>query len=209
MRRSEMTSRFAIALTGGIGSGKSVVASLFENLGVPIIDSDKISKNIVLPNEPCFEEIINAFGEKILTNEGAIDRHKLREIIFKSDKAKIKLESILHPKIYKNIDSQISRINYPYCLVIIPLLIETKSIERFNRVLLVDTTESLQLERVTKRDKISCDLIKKIIRSQATRDERLNYADDIIVNNDDIPDLDKSIITLHEKYLTLSSKKYE
>ena len=94
-------------------------------------------------------------------------------------------------------------------MVIIPLLIETKSIERFNRVLLVDTTESLQLERVTKRDKISCDLIKKIIRSQATRDERLNYADDIIVNNDDIPDLDKSIITLHEKYLTLSSKKYE
>ncbi len=202
-----MASVFTIALTGGIGSGKSVVASLFEELGVPIIDSDAISKNIILPNKPCFKEIINQFGEKILTNEGTIDRYKLREIIFDDAVARAKLENILHPVIFKNIDSQIALINYPYCLVIVPLLIETKSTQRFDRILVIDTLESLQLKRVVERDSASPILIKKIIKTQVSRKERLHYANDIIVNNDEIINLNKSINDLHKRYLKLSIKK--
>ena len=198
-----------IALTGGIGSGKTSIASIFKNLGVPIIDSDAISKEIILPGKPCFKDIVNEFGEEILTNKGTIDRYKLRDIIFNNDKARIKLENIIHPVVFKNIDTEISLINYPYCLVIIPLLIETKSTERFDRILVIDALESLQFERIVKRDDISPILIKKIIKTQAKRKERLRYANDIIVNNDTIMNLNKSINTLHKKYLGLSNNNYK
>ena len=198
-----------IALTGGIGSGKTSIASIFKSLGVPIIDSDTISKEIILPGKPCFKDIVNEFGEEILTNKGTIDRYKLRDIIFNNDKARIKLENIIHPVVFKNIDTEISLINYPYCLVIIPLLIETKSTERFDRILVIDALESLQFERIVKRDDISPILIKKIIKTQAKRKERLRYANDIIVNNDTIMNLNKSINTLHKKYLGLSNNNYK
>ena len=198
-----------IALTGGIGSGKTSIASIFKSLGVPIIDSDTISKEIILPGKPCFKDIVNEFGEEILTNKGTIDRYKLRDIIFNNDKARIKLENIIHPIIFKNIDIQISLINYPYCLVIVPLLIETKSTERFDRILVIDALESLQFERIVKRDDISPILIKKIIKTQVKRKERLRYANDIIVNNDTIMNLNKSINTLHKKYLGLSNNNHK
>ena len=198
-----------IALTGGIGSGKTSIASIFKSLGVPIIDSDTISKEIILPGKPCFKDIVNEFGEEILTNKGTIDRYKLRDIIFNNDKARIKLENIIHPVVFKNIDTEISLINYPYCLVIIPLLIETKSTERFDRILVIDALESLQFERIVKRDDISPILIKKIIKTQAKRKERLRYANDIIVNNDTIMNLNKSINTLHKKYLGLSNNNHK
>ena len=197
-----------IALTGGIGSGKTSIASIFKSLGVPIIDSDTISKEIILPGKPCFKDIVNEFGEEMLTNKGTIDRYKLRDIIFNNDKARIKLENITHPIIFKNIDIQTSLINYPYCLVIVPLLIETKSVKYFDKVLLVDTLENIQFERVTKRDSISPTLLRKIIKTQATRSERLKYADDIIENNNEIGNLNEYINILHKKYLTLSKEKF-
>ena len=204
-----MPPALTIALTGGIGSGKTSIASIFKNLGVPIIDSDTISKEIILPGKPCFKDIVNEFGEEILTNKGTIDRYKLRDIIFNNDKARIKLENIIHPVVFKNIDTEISLINYPYCLVIIPLLIETKSTEKFDRILVIDALESLQFERIVKRDDISPILIKKIIKTQAKRKERLRYANDIIVNNDTIMNLNKSINTLHKKYLGLSNNNHK
>jgi len=197
-----------IALTGGIGSGKTSIASIFKSLGVPIIDSDTISKEIILPGKPCFKDIVNEFGEEILTNKGTVDRYKLRDIIFNNDKARIKLENITHPIIFKNIDIQISLINYPYCLVIVPLLIETKSVKYFDKVLLVNTLENIQFERVAKRDSISPTLLRKIIKTQATRSERLKYADDIIENNNEIGNLNEYINILHKKYLTLSKEKF-
>ncbi len=197
-----------IALTGGIGSGKTSIASIFKSLGVPIIDSDTISKEIILPGKPCFKDIVNEFGEEILTNKGTIDRYKLRDIIFNNDKARIKLENITHPIIFKNIDIQTSLINYPYCLIIVPLLIETKSVKHFDKVLLVDTLENIQFERVTKRDSISPTLLRKIIKTQVTRSERLKYADDIIENNNEIGNLNEYINILHKKYLTLSKEKF-
>ena len=195
-----------IALTGGIGSGKTSVASIFKGLGVPIIDSDTISKEIILPGKPCFKDIVNEFGEEILTNEGIIDRYKLRDIIFSNDKARIKLENITHPIIFKNIDIQISLINYPYCLVIVPLLIETKSVKYFDKILLVDTHKNIQFERVSKRDSMSPTLLRKIIKIQATRSERLKYADDVIENNNEIEGLNEYINILHKKYLILSKE---
>lgn len=197
-----------IALTGGIGSGKTSIASIFKSLGVPIIDSDTISKEIILPGKPCFKDIVNEFGEEILTNKGTIDRYKLRDIIFNNDKARIKLENITHPIIFKNIDIQTSLINYPYCLVIVPLLIETKSVKYFDKVLLVDTFKNIQFERVSKRDSMSPTLLRKIIKIQATRSERLKYADDIIENNNEIGNLNEYINILHKKYLTLSKEKF-
>ena len=197
-----------IALTGGIGSGKTSIASIFKSLGVPIIDSDTISKEIILPGKPCFKDIVNEFGEEILTNKGTIDRYKLRDIIFNNDKARIKLENITHPIIFKNIDIQTSLINYPYCLVIVPLLIETKSVKYFDKVLLVDTFKNIQFERVSKRDSMSLTLLRKIIKIQATRSERLKYADDIIENNNEIGNLNEYINILHKKYLTLSKEKF-
>ena len=197
-----------IALTGGIGSGKTSIASIFKSLGVPIIDSDTISKEIILPGKPCFKDIVNEFGEEILTNKGTIDRYKLRDIIFNNNKARIKLENITHPIIFKNIDIQTSLINYPYCLVIVPLLIETKSVKYFDKVLLVDTFKNIQFERVSKRDSMSPTLLKKIIKIQATRSERLKYADDIIENNNEIGNLNEYINILHKKYLTLSKEKF-
>ena len=197
-----------IALTGGIGSGKTSIASIFKSLGVPIIDSDTISKEIILPGKPCFKDIVNEFGEEMLTNKGTIDRYKLRDIIFNNDKARIKLENITHPIIFKNIDIQTSLINYPYCLVIVPLLVETKSVKYFDKVLLVDTFKNIQFERVSKRDSMSPTLLRKIIKIQATRSERLKYADDIIENNNEIGNLNEYINILHKKYLTLSKEKF-
>ena len=197
-----------IALTGGIGSGKTSIATIFKSLGVPIIDSDTISKEIILPGKPCFKDIVNEFGEEILTNKGTIDRYKLRDIIFNNDKARIKLENITHPIIFKNIDIQTSLINYPYCLVIVPLLIETKSVKYFDKVLLIDAFKNIQFERVSKRDSMSLTLLRKIIKIQATRSERLKYADDIIENNNEIGNLNEYINILHKKYLTLSKEKF-
>ena len=203
-----MPSVLTIALTGGIGSGKTSIASIFKNLDVPIIDSDTISKEIILPGKQCFKDIVNEFGEEILTNKGTIDRYKLRDIIFNNDKARIKLENITHPIIFKNIDIQTSLINYPYCLVIVPLLIETKSVKYFDKVLLIDTFKNIQFERVSKRDSMSPTLLKKIIKIQATRSERLKYADDIIENNNEIGNLNEYINILHKKYLALSKEKF-
>ena len=202
-----MSPVLTIALTGGIGSGKTSIASIFKSLGVPIIDSDTISKEIILPGKPCFKDIVNEFGEEILTKKGTIDRYKLRDIIFNNDKARIKLENITHPIIFKNIDIQTSLINYPYCLVIIPLLIETKSVKYFDKILLVDTHKNIQFERVSKRDSMSPTLLRKIIKIQATRSERLKYADDIIENNNEIGNLNEYINILHKKYLALSEEK--
>ncbi len=198
-------STLRIALTGGIGSGKSTVSSKFHELGVPIIDSDEISRDIVKPDKPGLKLIIEEFGTKILTDAGTLDRKKLRNIIFNDDNAKNKLEKILHPVIYKEIEKQISKVNYPYCITVIPLLIETQAMNLFDRVIVVETIENIQLQRASRRDATSSENIEKIIKSQASKEERLKYADDVINNDLTIQELDKTVLELHEKYLKLSS----
>ncbi len=195
-----------IALTGGIGTGKSTIASKFQALGVPIIDSDIISRAIVEPGSPCLKAITNEFGNDVLTSEGRLDRNKLRNIIFNNPEIKKKLEGILHPVIYREIEVQINSVKYPYCLIVIPLLIETDSIDKFDRVLVVDIPEDIQIKRTIDRDKTSGKLIADIISSQTSREQRLKYADDIIDNNLGINELGKTVTKLHNKYLKLSQQ---
>lgn len=204
-----MSAVLRIALTGGIGSGKSTVTSKFQQLGVPVIDSDVISRDIVKPGKPCLKSIINEFGSNLLTSEGTLDRDKLRNIIFNDDTAKKKLETILHPAIYQEIEEQVSKVDYPYCLIVIPLLIETKATDRFDRILVVDTPETLQVERARNRDKTSTKNIEKIIKTQVDQKQRLKYADDVIDNSLTIEELNDSVVKLHEKYLKLSSYNNE
>ena len=194
----------SVALTGGIGTGKSTVTSKFHALGTPIIDSDIISRSIVEPGKPCLDAIIGEFGKNILDLRGEIHRRKLRNIIFNDSEAKKKLENILHPVIYKEIDKEISNIDYAYCLIAIPLLIETRATDRFDRILLIDVTEKKQLLRASKRDKASIKYISETIKNQTSRNQRLHYADDIIDNNNEVEKLDYIVEMLHKKYLRLS-----
>lgn len=196
-----------IALTGGIGSGKSTIADEFQKCGAPVIDTDVISRDIVKPGMPCLTSILNAFGPDILNNGGVLDRGKLRDIIFNDIEAKEKLEAILHPVIYQEIDNQLTAIDYPYCLIVVPLLIETQAVDRFDRVLLVDIPENIQVKRASKRDNTSTKTVESILKSQANRQQRLNYADDIIDNTVKIQDLKNTVHSLHNKYLILGRLK--
>lgn len=199
-----MPKALRVALTGGIGSGKSTVSSIFQALGVPIVDADVISRTLVKSGRPCLNAIIDEFGEDLLDTRGEIDRNKLRTIIFNDPKAKRKLEDILHPAIYQEIEREVSNIDYPYCLVAIPLLIETQATDRFDRILLVDVPEKMQLTRASERDKTSRKFISEIIKNQASREQRLKHADDIIDNSVKIEELNDVVEKLHNQYLKLS-----
>jgi len=202
-----MVKPFSVALTGGIGSGKSTVAEVFQEQGVPTIDADIISHTIVTPGKPCFAAIISEFGSILLSEDGSLDRLQLRDIVFNDAKAKDKLEKILHPGIYEEIDNLLHTVNSPYCLIVIPLLIESQATDKFDRILLIDVPEELQIIRTTERDNISAEIAAKIIKSQASRQERLMFADDIIVNDIDIKNLNESVLHLHKKYLKLATEK--
>ena len=200
-----MSTVLRVALTGGIGSGKSTVSSKFQKLGAPIIDSDIISRDVVKPESACLHAIINEFGSDILTNKATLDRDKLRTIIFNDDNAKNKLEEILHPAIYQEIENQLSKVDYPYCITVIPLLVETQAMRHFDRILLVDTSEKLQIERTVNRDNSSNKIVEKIIKSQVNRKQRLKYADDIINNSIEINELNDTVLHFHNLYMELSN----
>ena len=192
-----------IGLTGGIGSGKSTVADLFAQLGVPVIDTDKISRQLVQPGQPALSEIINTFGE-ITEHNGQLDRNKLRQLIFEDEKKRAQLEKILHPKIQQEVKTQLTNKNHPYTIVVIPLLAEKGKYPFIDRVLVVDCDEQLQLERAMNRDNQKQTQIENIIRTQASRQQRLDIADDIINNDSDINDLKMAVEQLDSKYQQLA-----
>jgi len=198
-----------VALTGGIGSGKTEVSHIFERLGTPVIDTDVISNDLVTIHSPALSQIIQHFGQKILLSDGNLDRKQLREIIFEDSNAKDTLEKILHPLIKQEVNDQLNKLNCEYAIIVIPLLLETNQHDNYDRVLLVDCPESLQIDRVLKRDKYSNkEQIEKILTRQASRQSRLEIANDVIVNDSDIETLEEKVNDLHKKYLKLGNTPY-
>ena len=193
-----------IGLTGGIGSGKSTAAKIFEELNIQVVDTDNIARLAVKPDQPAYEQIVFHFGKSILLPNGNINRALLRKIIFKDINNKRWIEDLLHPIIKKITSSQLNiPINTPYKILMSPLLIESKQYQLSQKILVIDIPVELQIQRSIQRDKISKEDAISIIESQISRNERLKYADDIIDNSKDFNCFKKQILKIHNKYLTL------
>jgi len=193
-----------IGLTGGIGSGKSTVAKLFADLGVPIIDADVISRELTQPDQQAFTSIVKHFGNEIVLTDGTLDRAKLRTIIFDHSKERQWLENLLHPLIRNEMADQIKKQTKPYCIAVIPLLLEVEFYAFINRILVIDAPEHIQIERVMSRDNAAKEHVEAILKSQATRHDRIVRAHDIILNDGVMTDLAAQVEKLHEKYLQMS-----
>ena len=197
----------AIGLTGGIGSGKSTAASFFAKQGVPIIDTDAIARQLVAPGQPAYTEIVNTFGEAILDKERQLDRKRLRDHVFDNVAERKRLEAILHPRIREEVRKQLSALDAPYCIIIIPLLIEAKFTDLVDRILVIDADEEQQILRAGKRSGMSEPEIRKIMAAQIDRADRLKQADDVILNNAIMKYLEDEVARLHDRYLSLAREK--
>ncbi|PWC15721.1 dephospho-CoA kinase [Brenneria roseae subsp. americana] len=196
---------YIVALTGGIGSGKSTVANEFAKLGVTIIDADIIARQMVEPGTPALEAIRHRFGDSILNADGSLNRSALRQRIFSSSEEKRWLNNLLHPLIHAETQRQFQTSTGPYLLWVIPLLIENGLQQRVQRVLVVDVSRDTQLERTLARDGSSRQQAENILAAQATREQRLAYADDIIDNNSSQKQLAPRVAELHRHYLELAA----
>ena len=194
-----------VAITGGIGCGKSTVVDRFKTHGVPVIDTDIIARQLLDEDTAQKAQTIALFGEDITLTNGDIDRNRLRQRIFSDEEAKQKLQDILHPEIHNRVLQQIQSMDAPYCLVVIPLLAESKQVYPQHRVLVIECSEQLQIQRASQRDNCPPDLIKKIITSQASAEQRRAIADDVLTNNSDLATLKKDVDKLHELYLSLAN----
>ena len=190
-----------IGLTGGIGSGKTAVSDIFEKLGIGVVDADLASRVVVEKGKPSLEEIVKHFGQGILSEEGELDRAKLREIIFNSDEEKNWLESLLHPVIAKQIQDELKASSSPYTILVSPLLLETNQKDFCNKVLVVDVPVETQIERTLKRDDVSLEQVHSIIKAQISRDKRLELADEVIVNDKSFEDLQRAVSKLHQQFI--------
>ena len=189
-----------IGLTGGIGSGKSTVAEIFSQLGVPVIDSDQLARDAVLPGTVALKNIAEHFGQTILLSNGELDRQQLREKIFASLKERQWLENLLHPIIRQLMAKQLATLDAKYCLVQIPLLVNREPNPLIHRILVVDVDPTLQQQRVQERDQLDANTIQEIINSQAKREDLLEAADDCISNNGSLEDLKQQVFALHQRY---------
>ena len=195
-----------IGLTGGIGSGKSEVAGMFNQLGVPVIDADVIAHQLVEPGTEALSEITAAFGETILTSEGTLDRAKLAGIVFNKPDMKQQLETIIHPRVREQIKAyKDAHKNEPYIIVVIPLLLESGQRDLVDRVLVVNAEETVRIQRVQSRDGRREEQIRSIMRNQADDAQRRAAADDNIDNSGSLDDLMISVRKLHQQYISLAA----
>jgi len=194
-----------VGLTGGIGCGKSTVARIFAELNIPVLDADEIAHRLVEKGQPALAQIQQAFGPDILSQDGSLDRAKLRERIFSDPKQKQKLESILHPLIYKTLQAELERLVAPYCIISIPLLFETGMTHFVDRILVIDCPVETQIERVKIRDNLTNERIQSIIDNQVSRIFRKTESDDLIDNSGSDYRLAEQVKKLHNLYLSLSA----
>lgn len=196
---------YIVALTGGIGSGKSTVAQGFATLGATIVDADVIARQVVAPGQPALATIIEYFGREILQPDGTLNRSALRERIFSSLEDKRWLNALLHPLIQQETRRQLAAVTTPYALWVVPLLVENQLQGQAQRILVVDVPLETQLQRTMARDGVSRAQAQNILASQASREQRLACADDIIDNNSNPSVLAPRIAALHQHYLALAA----
>ncbi|MEQ8204736.1 MAG: dephospho-CoA kinase [Woeseia sp.] len=191
---------FRIGLTGGIASGKSLIADYFHDLGVPVIDTDVIARELVAPGNPALNEIRRTFGDSVIAEDGGLDRAALRTIVFADDSARRKLEAILHPLIRSETMRQSASAGGTYQIIVVPLLAESPMRDNMDRILVVDVPKAVQLERLLKRDTESPAQAERIIAAQASREERLAIADDVINNDGSLEFARQQVEALHQRY---------
>lgn len=196
---------YVVALTGGVAAGKSAVAARFTGLGVPVHDADVAARATVEPGSEGLAAIVAAFGFDALDAHGGLDRAAMRRRVFADPAARLTLEAIIHPRVRQWLHARVLAERSPYCLLAIPLLAENIAHYQWvDRVLLVDAPEALQLARLVARDGIDEALARRMLDQQASRDERLVIADDVIDNRGDEAALDVAVAELHQRYLALA-----
>jgi len=193
-----------IGLTGGIGSGKTQVSDYFAQLGVPVIDTDVIARELVAPGQPALADIAASFGQHMLTPEGNLDRRALRQLIFTQPDLRLELEAILHPRIRSEVEKRVNTLTSDWCLIVIPLLLETEQQDLVQRILLVDAPPELQVSRTVARDDVDTHEVENIIRTQVSRPSRLAAADDIIVNDGSLEQLQQQVEKMYQFYNQLA-----
>lgn len=199
---------YVVAITGGIGSGKTTVANQFAELGIEVVDADVIAREVVEPGTPALAAIADHFGSEVITPAGQLDRRQLRERVFSNPDAKGWLNALLHPLIRTEMQRQCAAARSPYCLLVVPLLVENRLTALANRVLVIDVDEATQIERTCRRDGVSREQAQAILAAQASRAERLAAADDVLDNQNGTPEAIKSrILALHETYLAFASQQ--
>ncbi|MBV9697342.1 MAG: dephospho-CoA kinase [Gammaproteobacteria bacterium] len=195
-----------VGLTGGIASGKSTATKFFGALGVPILDSDQLAREVVEPGQPSLERLIERFGTSILTADGHLDRPALRNLVFSDPKARADLEALTHPAIGAAMEARSAAAGGPYQILVIPLLVEKNLQSHVDRVLVVDCDEALQLKRLRARDGSTPEQAQAILAAQASRAARLKVADDVIQNDRDLSAVQRQVAALHERYLQLAQQ---
>jgi dephospho-CoA kinase len=199
-------SDYVVGISGGIGSGKTTVTDLFAKYTVDVIDADVIARVVVEPGTAALKAIVATFGDSVLDESGGLDRTKLRTLVFKDSEVKNWLNQLLHPAIRLQMLLQTQQAKSEYCLLSVPLLVENKLYEQVDRVVIVDVFEQTQLQRTLLRDKTNEQQIRAIMSAQATRQQRLAVADDVIDNNGKTDDLAKQVAQLHKHYLQLAKQ---
>ncbi|MGH8224579.1 MAG: dephospho-CoA kinase [Gammaproteobacteria bacterium] len=190
-----------VGLTGGIASGKSAAAHAFAVLGVPVIDTDELAREVLAPGSEGFVRAIEIFGRESLDTDGSLNRARLRRQIFADPEARKALEAIVHPRVRELLAERLAAIHAPYAIVVVPLLVEADMAKEMDRVLVVDCPEALQVERLMARDGETEANARAMIAAQAPRKLRLAAADDVIENDGGLDRLAAQVRTLHESYL--------
>lgn len=201
-----MSRVYRVGLTGGIASGKSTAAKFFGALGVPILDSDQIARDVVEPGQPPLERLVERFGPTILTADGHLDRPALRDIVFSDPKARADLEALTHPAIGAAMEARSAAAGGAYQVLVIPLLVEKNLSSHVDRVLLIDCDEDLQIRRLRARDGSTATQAQAILSAQASRAARLKVADDVITNDADMSAVQNQVAALHARYLDLAAQ---
>jgi dephospho-CoA kinase len=194
-----------IGLTGGIGSGKSTVCRLFAEIGVPIVDADLIARQLVEPGQPALSLIVTSFGSQMLNQDGSLNRVRLRDAVFADAAKKRELDGIMHPLVYAQIAAEVNALTADYCVIAVPLLLESKNPYAVDRVLLIDCPVDVQIARVIARDKLTRQQVQAIIDSQMSRPERLSKAHDVIENVAGPEQLAEQVKRLHNSYILLAT----